>query len=107
MLGLTASVIPRVATSYGESVSVEAWREGMARHAAFACSGSRAGALSGWFHLGCRRIRRTGADVPPPWMPTWLSAWVSWVGPLFTLSFSPPIHKRGLSEVLYGPKGRS
>ncbi|RWV95584.1 hypothetical protein GW17_00041780 [Ensete ventricosum] len=40
-----------------------------------ACNGKWAGASFGWFHLGCRRGRRTSAIEPPPCVPMWLSTW--------------------------------
>ncbi|RWW04416.1 hypothetical protein GW17_00032363 [Ensete ventricosum] len=83
---------PRVGRSYARPYSLRypknghfvrrvSRRRGMARGYGTprgidgACSDSRAGVLSGWFHLGCGRVHRTSADVPPPWMPTWLFTW--------------------------------
>ncbi|RRT61530.1 hypothetical protein B296_00041848 [Ensete ventricosum] len=52
-LGLTSTVTSGVVALYGESISTEAWHEGMVHHDdIYGDDGSSAGALFGRFHLG-------------------------------------------------------
>ncbi|RZR86296.1 hypothetical protein BHM03_00013475 [Ensete ventricosum] len=63
-LGLTSAITSGVAALYGESVGVEAWCEGVTRHATFmAHCTSSAGAAFNEFHFGCRHGYGAGADA--------------------------------------------
>ncbi|RRT66103.1 hypothetical protein B296_00025260 [Ensete ventricosum] len=68
-LGLTSTITSSVVALYGESVGVEAWHEGMARHAAFMTrDDSLTSTPSDRFHFEYRRDYGVGVGSSPTQM---------------------------------------
>ncbi|RRT37697.1 hypothetical protein B296_00056769, partial [Ensete ventricosum] len=68
---LTSAITSGVAVAYGESISAEVWRKGVARHVTFMTLNCLADMSYGRLHLGCRRGCGVGVGLLPTRLLTW------------------------------------